>query len=80
MPLISQKMHPEKYTWHSHTDYLREMMREMMTSDDTPAIQGHRVEGSKNSWFSKSYIFLPFQVLYCRARCADSKKVSYVGV
>ena len=30
------KMHPEKYTltWHSHSDYLREMMREMMTSDD----------------------------------------------
>ena len=29
-------MHPEKYTltWHSHPDYLREMMREMMTSDD----------------------------------------------
>ena len=30
----------------------------------TPAIQGHRVKGS----------------IYCRARCADSKKVSYVGV
>ena len=29
-------MHPEKYTltWHSHPDYLKEMMREMMTSDD----------------------------------------------
>ena len=29
-------MHPDKYTltWHSHPDYLREMMREMMTSDD----------------------------------------------
>ena len=29
-------MHPEKYTLsrHSHSDYLREMMREMMTSDD----------------------------------------------
>ena len=29
-------MHPDKYTltWHSHSDYLREMMREMMTSDD----------------------------------------------
>ena len=28
----------------------------------------------------KSYIFHPFQALYCRARYADSKKVSYVGV
>ena len=29
-------MHPDKYTltWHSHPDYLREIMREMMTSDD----------------------------------------------
>ena len=29
-------MHPDKYTltWHSYPDYLREMMREMMTSDD----------------------------------------------
>ena len=46
----------------------------------TPAIQGHRVEGSKNLLSSKSYIFHPFQALNCRARCADSKKVSYVGV
>ena len=29
-------MYPEKYTvtWHSHQDYLREMMRGMMTSED----------------------------------------------
>ena len=29
-------MHPDKYTltWYTHPDYLREMMREMMTSDD----------------------------------------------
>ena len=29
-------MHPEKYTltWHSYRDYLQEMMREMMTSED----------------------------------------------
>ena len=29
-------MHPDKYTltWHSHPDYLQELMREMMTSDD----------------------------------------------
>ena len=29
-------MHPDKYTltWHSHPDYLREMMHEMMASDD----------------------------------------------
>ena len=29
-------MHPEKYTvtWHSHQDYLREIMWGMMTSDD----------------------------------------------
>ena len=29
-------MHPEKYilSRHSHSDYLREMMQEMMTSDD----------------------------------------------
>ena len=46
----------------------------------TPTFEVHRVEGSKNLWFSKSYIFHPFQALYCRARCADSKKVSYVGV
>ena len=47
---------------------------------DTASIEVHRVKGSKNLWFSKSYIFHPFQALYCRARCADSKKVSYVGV
>ena len=45
-----------------------------------PTFEVHRVKGSKNLWFSKSYIFHPFQALYCRARCADYKKVSYVGV
>ena len=47
-------MHPEKYTltWHSHTDYLKEMMKEMMTSkdftdvtlvtDDKKTIKAHR--------------------------------------
>ena len=49
-------------------------------SVNTASIEVHKVEGSKNLWFSKSYIFHPFQALYCRARCADSKKVSYVGV
>ena len=46
----------------------------------TASIEVHRVEGSKNLWFSKGYIFHPFQALYCRAWCAYSKKVSYVGV
>ena len=41
----------------------------------TPAIQGHRVEGSE-----KFMIFHPFQALYRRARCDDYKNVSYVGV
>ena len=29
-------MHPDKHTltWHSYADYLREMMREVMTSED----------------------------------------------
>ena len=47
-------MHPEKYTltWHSYPDYLQEMMREMMTSeeftdvtlvtDDKKTIRAHR--------------------------------------
>ena len=35
-------------------------------------------KGVKIYDFQKSYIFHPFQALYCRARCADSKKVSYV--
>ena len=47
-------MHPDKYklTWHSYPDYLREMMREMMTSgdftdvtlvtDDKKTIKAHR--------------------------------------
>jgi len=37
-------------------------------------------KGGKNLPFQKSYFFLLFSALYCRARCADSKKVSYVGV
>ena len=47
---------------------------------NTPTFEVHRVEGSKNLRFSKIYIFHTFQALYCRARCADSKKVSYVEV
>ena len=46
----------------------------------TPTFEVHRVEERKNLRLSKSYLFHPFQALYCRARCADSKKVSYVGV
>ena len=46
----------------------------------TASIEVHRVEGSKNLLFSKSYIFHPFQASYCRSWCADSKKVSYVRV
>ena len=42
--------------------------------------RGIEWKGVKNSWSSKCYIFHPFQALYCRARCADYKKVSYVGV
>ena len=47
-------MHPEKYTltWKSHTDYLKEIMQDMMTSenftdvtivtDDKKTIKAHR--------------------------------------
>ena len=50
------------------------------TAGYTPAIQGHRVEGSKKFMIFKMLHFYPFQASYCRARCADYKKVSYVGV
>ena len=56
------------------------ILHKITTYIHTPTFEVHRVEGSKNLWFSKIYIFHTFQALYCRARCADSKKVSYVGV
>ena len=81
MILLCRIVHVTSLNFKQHIQILAESesVRLVLVSC-TPAIQGHRVEGSKNLRSSKSYIFHPFQALYCRARCADYKKVSYVGV